>query len=230
MRIGGLQKNSMIDFPGRIAAVVFTQGCSWRCAYCHNASLVVPERFEPVLEQEDVWKYLRSRVGRVDGVVISGGEPTLQPDLLEFIQKAKAMGYDIKLDSNGIFPDRLKKILDSGLVDYVAMDVKATLDKLSAVVGVSNFDPADFSASMEVVRSSGVDYEFRTTVCPEMSIDPVEIARTMIQPGEKYYLQAFKPSAYNIDRSLSKILSPEKQATILEEIAALDKGLECDWR
>ena len=206
MHIGGLQKISLLDFPGHISAVVFTQGCPWRCQFCHNPALVDPERFCQPIDEQVVLDYLSSRVGRLDGVVISGGEPTLQADLLEFVGKVKAMGFAVKLDSSGVFPDRLSKILASGLIDYVAMDLKATWANYSQVIAVE-VDPEALKRSMQIIRESGVAYEWRTTVVPGLPIDPVAISE-QIQPQESYYLQAFRPSEDNLTVDLGGAPDP----------------------
>ncbi len=136
MKIGYVQKTSFIDYPGKISAVVFAQGCNFRCPYCHNPELVDPERFCDNLLMEDVYAYLEKRKGKLDGVVITGGEPTLQSDLMPFIQRVKSLGYLVKLDTNGSRPRVLQNIIQKGILDYIAMDIKAPFEKYSRVTGL----------------------------------------------------------------------------------------------
>ncbi len=226
MKIGGLQKVSMLDFPGKIAAVVFTLGCPFRCPFCHNPELVIPEKFVDEMDEAEFWKFLESRKGMLDGVVITGGEPTLQPDLGEFMTRIHAMGYAVKLDSNGAFPDRLEKLLALGVVDYVAMDIKAGADGYSVVTGVP-IDMAKIRRSMELIRSSGIPYEWRTTIVPELPTDTTEIAK-LLKKGETIYLQKFRPSEGTINPSLTKQTLPEEEEGILQPLLAA--GLVASWR
>jgi len=161
--IGGLLKFSMIDFPGKISAIVFTQGCNLKCGYCHNPELIpTAPANPPALTDEDVLYYLEKRRGALDGVVITGGEPAVQPDLKDFITKIKAMGYMVKLDTNGTNPALLQDLLDNKLVDFVAMDIKAPPDKYSSVCG-GPVDIEKIKASIMLLRNSGLPHEFRTT-------------------------------------------------------------------
>lgn len=163
MKIGGLVKFSLIDYPGHVAAVLFTQGCNFRCPYCHNPELVYPEQYGALVPQEEIKTFLSKRCGQLDGVVITGGEPTLHADLPEFIADIRSYGYKIKLDTNGSNPEMLKKLLADKLVDFVAMDIKAPMSKYSRVAGV----PTDTSAireSIATLKSCGVPHEFRITM------------------------------------------------------------------
>lgn len=160
MRIGGLQKLSLIDYPGRTCAVLFTQGCNFRCPYCHNPELVYPHLFAEPISFEKVRAFLKERRGLLEGVVFSGGEPTLQEDLLEVMQAVRALGYAVKLDTNGSRPDVLAEVL--GAADYVAMDIKAPLPVYPRVSGVT-VDTYDIARSIFLIQSSGVRHEFRTT-------------------------------------------------------------------
>ena len=163
MYIGGLQKFSLIDYPGLISAVIFTQGCNFRCPYCHNPQLVFPELFEESLNEESVLEFLKSREGQLDGVVITGGEPALQPDLLPFLKTIKAMSFQVKLDTNGSRPDVIEKALKGHLVNFIAMDIKAPLKNYSEICGV-RVDTEAIATSIQHVLDSDIAYQFRTTV------------------------------------------------------------------
>jgi len=163
MKIGGYQKNSLIDFPGKVAAVVFTQGCGWRCPYCHNRSLVLPARFQPAIPEEEIFDHLKLRQGQLDGVVITGGEPTQQPDLADFCRRVRKLGFLLKLDTNGSQPGVLSQLIGEGLVDYFAMDVKGPFCDYARFTGCA-VDTGPLELSMELIKKSGVPYEFRTTL------------------------------------------------------------------
>lgn len=170
MKFGGLIKFTLIDFPGRPAAVIFTQGCNFRCRYCHNPELVYPHLFTEPAPEEEIWSFLQRRQGTLEGVVVSGGEPTLFDDLPEFMAKIKKLGYKVKLDTNGTRPDMIAELIEKKLVDYIAMDLKAPLDKYNLITGV-DFNPEILSRSMELIRNSGLEYEFRTTYDKEVLTD-----------------------------------------------------------
>lgn len=193
MKIGGIQKLTLIDFPGTIATTVFTVGCSFRCPFCHNPELVLPEKFPPLNEMEkEFFQHLEKRKGKLEGVCITGGEPTIQPDIIEFIEKIKTMGFKIKLDSNGTQPKVLEKIIKKGLVDYIAMDIKSSPENYSLAVGLTaNVDA--IKKSVKMIMESGVAYEFRTTVVPGIHTedDFVEIAK-WIKGARAYYLQEYR--------------------------------------
>ena len=159
-----MQKLTLIDYPGKIACTLFTGGCNFRCPFCHNSGLVLnPEQAQPVAQQP-VLEYLKKRRFIIDGVCVSGGEPLLQPDIENFLASLKEMGYSVKLDTNGSFPDRLKSAVNSGLVDYVAMDIKNSPEHYAATVGIDNYDVSQVRDSAEFLMSGAVDFEFRTTV------------------------------------------------------------------
>ncbi len=164
MRIGGLLKFSMIDFPGMISAIVFTKGCNLRCAYCHNPELIAfdSENAISAYNDEDILDYLSKRKNALDGVVITGGEPTMQPDLEDFISKIKDIGYLVKLDTNGTNPEVVRNLVEKRLVDFIAMDIKAPYEKYSQVCGVE-VDTEKIKRTREIIEKSGVKYEFRTT-------------------------------------------------------------------
>ncbi len=163
MLIGGLLKFSMIDYPGKIAAIVFTQGCNLRCKYCHNPELIAPVNNNgTLLKEEDVLNFFEKRKGALEGVVITGGEPTLQTDLAEFAAKLKAMGFFVKLDTNGTNPEVVKNLIEKKLVDFIAMDIKATFDKYEAVCGVLVASKTILQ-TMQYIEESGLPYQYRTT-------------------------------------------------------------------
>ena len=164
MLIMGLQKLTLLDFPGKMAATVFTGGCNFRCPFCHNASLVMPKDYIPQVTEQEFFEFLEKRKGILEGVCITGGEPTLQKDLPDFIKKIKDMGYLVKLDTNGFLPAKLKSLLDSGLVDYVAMDIKNCPDKYGVTVGIENFNISPVLESVEILKSGKTPFEFRTTL------------------------------------------------------------------
>ena len=195
MVIYGLQKLSLLDFPGKTACTVFTGGCNWRCPFCHNASLVTAlNTVEPVPEEE-FFAFLKKRQNILDGVCITGGEPLLQPDIIEFIKKVREYGYSIKLDTNGSFPDKLKEIINSGLVDYVAMDIKNSPDKYPLTTGITDVDITAISKSASFLMNSGVDYEFRTTVVKEFHTQAdFEKISDWLKGAKCYFLQSFTDS------------------------------------
>lgn len=194
MKIGGLIKFTLIDFPGRPAAVVFTQGCNFRCRYCHNPELVYPHMFAEPVAKEEIYSFLKRRQGTLEGVVVSGGEPTLHEDLPAFLADLKAMGYATKLDTNGTRPDMLRELLDKKLLDYIAMDIKAPLEKYSLITGV-DFNPEVLKQSMDLIRQSGLEYEFRTTYDKEVLTDADISTITQRLNGKNYRVQECLPVA-----------------------------------
>ena len=195
MRLGGIQKLTLLDYPGTVACTVFTLGCNMRCPFCHNALLVTKTEETEVYPEEDFFAFLNKRRGILDGVCVTGGEPLLQSDAGEFIAKIKALGYKVKLDTNGSFPDRLEEILKSGNVDYVAMDIKNSPEKYAETVGIPGFDVSKIQRSIEIIRSSGIEYEFRTTVvAPLHNGESIAGAAQMVKGSPKYFLQNFVDS------------------------------------
>ena len=190
--IGGFQKTSLLDFPQKIACIVFTQMCNFRCGYCHNPEL--NEKKEGIIDLETFFSFLEKRKGKLDGVVITGGEPTLQKGLYQFIFDIKNMGFCVKLDTNGSNPKVLKSLIDNNLVDYVAMDIKAPMDKYHDVI--KNKIPLDnIYQSIQILLENKVDYEFRTTVVKEqLTFEDFEKIGDLISGAKKYYLQKFVPS------------------------------------
>jgi pyruvate formate lyase activating enzyme len=194
MRIGGLAKTTLIDFPGKIAAIVFTQGCNFRCGFCHNPELVDPAKFCQPLVEDDIFEFLIARQGKLQGVVITGGEPTLHRDLPEFIRKIKALGYAVKLDSNGTNPSMVELLIKDGLVDYIAMDIKAPWHKYHEVTS-SVIDVAAVQTTAQLLMSSPGLYEFRTTIVREqLSFEDLIEIGNQIAGARLYVLQQFVPS------------------------------------
>ncbi len=194
MELKGWVRTSLIDYPDHIATVLFTGGCDFRCPMCHNADLVMRPGAIPTLPEEKVWDFLSQRAGLVGGVVVTGGEPTLQPDLVPFLRRVRERGLDVKLDTNGYRPDVLAALLDEGLVDYVAMDVKAPPEKYPLLAGRADLDLARVERSIDLLRGSDLSYEFRTTVVPGLLVeqDVEELAR-WIAGAQRYVLQQFRP-------------------------------------
>lgn len=184
---------TLIDFPGVIATTVFTVGCSFRCPFCHNPELVIKSQFPALNDLEnEFFVHLEKRKGRLEGVCITGGEPTIQPDIIEFIKKIKAMGYLVKLDSNGTRPDVLRKVIQEKLVDFIAMDIKSSPRNYSKTVGLKA-DIKRIKLSVEMIMNSRIPYEFRTTVVPGIHTekDFVEIGK-WIRGAKSYYLQEYR--------------------------------------
>ncbi|MDK2980264.1 MAG: pyruvate formate lyase activating enzyme [Chloroflexota bacterium] len=195
MNLGGLQKFSLVDYPGKSCAILFTRGCNLRCPYCHNPELVWPERYAPVLDLAEVMAFLETRRGLLDAVTVTGGEPCLQADLAELLAKLKEMGFAVKLDSNGSFPDVLRRVIADGLVDYVAMDIKAPLEKYAQVSGVA-LDVGQIEESIALLLEGSVDYEFRTTVDRNLlDEDDLLAIGEILRGARRYYLQ--KLNAYD---------------------------------
>ena len=195
MRISGLQKMTLLDYPGLVACTVFTGGCNFRCPFCHNAALVLPERARSGESTEDVLRFLASRRGLLDGVVISGGEPLLQPELTDFLRRVRAMGYRIKLDTNGSFPERLRALVEEGLVDRVAMDIKNSPDLYAATAGLRLLDIAAVERSKSYLLEGSIPYEFRTTVVRGLhTAESLADAARWIAGAREYYLQQYRNS------------------------------------
>lgn len=225
--IGGLQKSSLIDYPEKIAAIIFTQGCNFRCPYCHNPELIEGkgETVNGVLE------FLKTRIGKLDGVVITGGEPTIHKDLPEFIKEIKGLGFAVKLDTNGTNPEMLNTLIQEKLIDYVAMDIKAPIgqysDKYSEVT-CSSVNIDNILKSIEILKNSQIyqnfDYEFRTTVVKsQLTTDDFEEIGKLIKGSKKYYLQKFVPS-----KTLNKTFMNQTTYTdeeFIQIIKALKKNI-----
>lgn len=204
MRIQGLQKLTLLDFPERVACTVFTAGCNFRCPFCHNASLVVNISKETEIDEEDFFAFLEKRKGILEGVCVSGGEPLLQADIEEFIKKIKQLGYAVKLDTNGSFPEKLIHLVEHGLVDYVAMDIKNSKETYGITSGVDALNLALIEQSVSYLKEGHVPYEFRTTVTKQFhSKEEFEQIGQWLQGTEKYFLQNFVDSGDLIGKKVS---------------------------
>ena len=203
MLLKGLNKLTLLDFPDRIACIVFTGGCDFRCPFCQNAALVT-DFDDGVVDEEEFFAFLKARKGRLDGVAITGGEPLLQPDIVPFIYRIRDAGYAVKLDTNGYHPDKLKTLLDAGVLDYVAMDIKNSSEKYAATAGVKELDFSLILRSKDLIMSSAPDYEFRTTVVKEFHCreDFYGIGDT-VKGAKVHYLQRFRDEGGNIAAGLS---------------------------
>lgn len=195
MIIQGLQKLTLLDYPGKVACTIFTAGCNFRCPFCHNASLVIDTLANETIPEEEIFRFLTKRQGILDGVCISGGEPLIQDGIEEFIRQIKEMGYDVKLDTNGSFPDKLIRLVEAGLIDYVAMDIKNSQEHYGRTIGIEDYDIRDVHRSVKYLMSGKVPYEFRTTVVREFHqrSDFASIGR-WIRGAREYYLQQFVDS------------------------------------
>lgn len=195
MKIAGLQKVSLIDFPGHIAATVFLAGCNFNCGYCYNRWMIAEGAVTEALSASGFLHWLRARIGKLDGVCISGGEPLLHSELPDFIRSIRELGYAIKLDTNGAWPQRLAGLLDEDLLNYVAMDLKAPLNQRYGQVAGCTLDIALIRASMARLRQANIAYELRTTVGPGLTTDDLNALAQELKPHEKWFLQPFKPVA-----------------------------------
>ena len=242
MEIGGLQKLTLIDFPGKLAGTVFLIGCPFRCPFCYNLELVMPELIEKhaqrghPISQKDFFNFLREKKGLLEGVCITGGEPTANSDLPDFCQKIKEMGFLVKLDTDGYDPEMMKKLIDEKLIDYVALDVKAPKEKYGKLIGIENRVFVEriiknIERSVEILKEGKIDYEFRTTVVPTLleKEDILKIGKWLssLSPGQKlpkYFLQNFRPEK-TLDPSFEKI-KPYDNSYLLEIQKAISPFFE----
>ncbi len=221
MQIRGWVRTSLIDYPGKIATVLFTSGCNFRCPYCQNSELVLRPESLPQIAPAEVFQFLTRRRGLIDGVVITGGEPTLQKGLDDFLRKIKELGLAAKLDTNGYHPQILRDLLEQRLLDYVAMDIKAPLAKYPLAAGVP-VDGQRIEESVRLILSSGIDHEFRTTVVPGIvAPEDVEEMAKLITGAEKYILQQFRPQGTLEPRF--REVAPYPARTLLEMAQAAEK-------
>ncbi|MEG1752032.1 MAG: anaerobic ribonucleoside-triphosphate reductase activating protein [Clostridia bacterium] len=190
MNLGGWIKNSFVDYPRKIATVIFTCGCNFKCGYCHNNKLIDGKETKQI--ETEIFNFLEKRVGLIDGVVISGGEPTIQPDLPEFVQKICNLGYYVKLDTNGSNPQMLQQLINNNLLDYVAMDVKTSFQNYSKIA-MCDVDIQKLKQSIQILESSRVNYEFRTTFASDVSLQDIENIAKFLPSSSNYFIQKFNP-------------------------------------
>lgn len=197
MIIHGLQKTTLLDFPGHVASTIFFGGCNFRCPFCHNMNLVLCAADEPTISEEELFHHLNTRKGILDGVCITGGEPTLQKDLVPFIEKIKALGYLVKLDTNGSNPAVIEELFSKGLVDYIAMDIKSSPDRYAEICGLESFDFAPIRKSISLLINGPIPYEFRTTMVKEYhNEETVRAIANLLDGAKAYYLQSFVDSDF----------------------------------
>lgn len=229
MKIGGLQKLTLIDYPGQVACTVFLAGCNFRCPWCYSAELVLPEKIENLagLEEKEFFRFLERRKKTLDGVVICGGEPTTNVLLPEFIKKIKEEGFKVKLDTNGSNPQMLIHLLEEKMLDYIAMDIKNSFDKYNETVG-TDCDIEKIKKSIDVIKNSGISYEFRTTVVPGIhEEEDIEKIGEEIKGAEKYFLQNFLPEkTINGGFIEKKPFSKEEMKTLKEKATFFVKKCE----
>lgn len=195
MKFYGMQKMTLLDYPGYVACTLFTGGCNFRCPFCHNALLVTELDDNYTIEEEEVLAFLKKRQGLLDGVCITGGEPLINKNIGDFLAKVKALGFKIKLDTNGTNPTLLKELVNDNLVDYVAVDIKNSPEKYAETVGLKNFDMSPVVETINFLRSGAVDYEFRTTVTEQFhTVESIESAARLIEGAKRYFLQGFVDS------------------------------------
>ena len=228
MKFGGFQKTSLLDYPDQISAIVWTIGCNFSCPFCYNPQLV-KGNVEQISEDE-IFSFLKKRKGVLEGLSISGGEPLLQDDVVDFTKKVKKLGYLVKIDTNGTFPDRLKELIEKKLVDYVAMDVKAPKKKYNQLTGVKT-DIKNIEKSIDIIKKTAPDYEFKTTFVPDLlkKEDILKIAQ-WLEGSKTYFLQQFKVNTPLISSSLEKITPYPKEYIVetFEEIQSYFK--KCEMR
>lgn len=243
MQIGGLQKFSLLDYPGHLSSIVFIRGCNFRCQYCYNPMLVCQGHIkqgsdvddqtaysDKPISEEEFLKFLNDRKGKLDSVVVTGGEPTIHNDLPDFIKKIKDIGYKVKLDTNGTNSQMVKNLVETSLIDYIAMDIKASPEKYDLVTGVQP-DLSEIRKSIRVIRESELPHEFRTTVVPELiTLEDIPKMGELIRGTAKWFLQKFKPDADLINKSYQKITPyTDKEMEKMKELA-LEYVKECEIR
>lgn len=207
MKLAGMNKLTLIDYPEKVAAIIFTQGCNFKCSYCHNSGLI-PLTGDNIVTEEEVFDYLTKRKNILDGVVVSGGEPLIHNDIIPFIKKIKDLGLKVKLDTNGSNPKKLKELLDNKLIDYVAMDIKNSFDHYHLITGVKVNEL--IKESIALLLKSNIDYEFRTTIIKEYhDIDELRKILSYIGPKSKYYLQNYQYNDAVINKDLHSFSETE---------------------
>ena len=218
MIFGGFQKLTLLDFPGKVACILFTKGCNFSCPFCHNAALVRAGGEEESITSDEVISFLKKRQGVLEGVSISGGEPLLHDELIDFIKEVKKLGYFVKLDTNGSFPKKMKELVVGGLVDYVAMDIKNSFDKYPSTAGCAQLNIADIEESIDFLLGDRVEYEFRTTVVNELhTVEDIENISKRIKGAKKYFIQNFVDSGNILGENLHPV--DEKKLEKMQNIA-----------
>ncbi len=213
MNIQGFQKLTLLDYPGKMACTLFTAGCNLRCPFCHNSRLVLNPQKQSEFSVDEILAFLKKRQGILDGVVISGGEPLLQNDITDFIKQVKELGYSVKLDTNGTFPEKLRELVESGLVDYVAMDVKNSPELYAETIGISSYDISKIKESINFLLEGTVDYEFRTTVVREFhSVFGMNGLGEMIKGAKRHFIQGFIDSGEVIGFGLNPVPKEEMES------------------
>lgn len=228
MKIGGLQKTSLQDYPEEVSAIIWTVGCDFRCPFCYNKDLV--DGNINLIPEEEIFSFLKKRKGVLDGLVISGGEPLIQKDIVQFAEKVKKLGYLIKIDTNGMHPDKLKELIDKKLVDYIAMDVKAPKKKYYSLTGVIT-DIKKIEKSIEIIKNSKIDYEFKTTFAPGLlgKKDIIDIAK-WLKDSKKFYLQQFKNNAPLVSSKFENV-EPYSEDELIETLNDIESYFEfCEVR
>ena len=210
MIIDGFSKLTLLDYPENVACIIWTRGCNFRCSFCQNSELIRMTKDEGNIKEEDVLSYLEKRKGILDGIVISGGEPTMQKGLYEFIKKVKTIGLKVKLDTNGFNPKVLKKLIDDSLLDYVAVDIKNDLDHYDKICGLNKITLDNLLETIKILENSHILYEFRTTVMKNYHNEQrIENILSLIGKNANYYLQNFKDSEYVLDKTLESFSNDE---------------------
>lgn len=218
MKVLGLQKLTLLDYPEKIAATLFTGGCNFRCPFCHNGDLALASEDSEAIDNDEIFDFLAKRKGLLEGVCITGGEPLIQEDIADFIKKIKDLGFLVKLDTNGAFPHRLLPLIEDGLVDYVAMDIKNTLEKYGFTAGIPGLDAGLIHKSAKILMEGPIPYEFRTTMVKQFHEpqDFVDIA-SWLKGANKYFLQAFRDGENTLAPGLEPF-SKDEALKILEEV------------
>lgn len=228
MNIQGLQKLTLLDYPGKMACTIFTAGCNLRCPFCHNSPLVVNPPKETAYTNEEILSFLEKRRGILDGIAITGGEPLMQPDIEDFIAEVKKRGFGVKLDTNGTYPEKLARIIDSGNVDYIAMDVKSSPAGYPQCVGMGGYDISKVDSSIKLLKEGKTDCEFRTTVALGLHTEEdIEEMGKWLSGAKKHFLQAFKDSGDLIGFGLSEM--PRERMEAMRDIM-LKYVSECEIR
>lgn len=221
MQIGGLQSLTLLDFPGKVACTVFTAGCNMRCPFCHNAELVLSPDAPAAMREDEFFAFLRKRQGVLDGVCVTGGEPLLQNGLIDFLLKVKEHGFTTKLDTNGFLTERLRQAVESGAVDYVAMDIKNDPSRYAETVGVPDFPMEPIFSSVQYLMTCGVDYEFRTTVVRELHrAGNLTAIAEWLRGAKRYFLQGFRDSGELLGTGLHPY-SPQEMRDLLARVQAV---------